>query len=241
MINRPNMMGMLADLVKNAVLSLTATGAPTSGTSGTGVGIAGYGSTYTNRTNGDIYVQVGAITSPSWQLLNLNSITGDVTIGATGVSAIGAGKVTSAMMDASLVRVATGSISAANIIGTSAGQLGHASGVEMVPAGGAHVVNEFISAIIIVDFATAAYTGGGNTGVKIGGGGAALSGIVANTVIIQAAADCITYFNPLAATALVLSENTGINFVTASAPTNPGTAAGVIRWKCAYRQYATGL
>lgn len=219
-----NIQAQLKDLASNSVYRVVGTGAPTSGTSGTGVGLCGPGSEYTNKTTGDIYRNTNTKASPTWTII-------------PGAAA----SVTAAMLDATTVQVATGTILSAAITGTSAGQLGHANGVALVASGGAHVVTEFISAIIITDFGVAAYTGGGNTGIKISGGGIALSGVVANTVIIQAAADAIEYFNPLAATGLALSENTGINFVTASAPTNPGTAAGVIRWKCTYRQYATGL
>lgn len=240
--SRGNIQAMLKALLNAGVIIFPFAGAPTNGIVGTGTfaGIAGIGSPLFDYTNGVLYINTGTKASPVWTVQSLQSITGDVTI-ASGVSAIGAGKVLSAMMDAQLVKIATGTIASADITGTGAGQLGHANGVVLVASGGAHVVTEFISAIIIMDFGVAAYTGGGNTGIKISGGGIALSGVLANTVIIQASADGIWYFNPLAATGIVLSENTGLNFVTASAPTQPGTAAGVIRWKIAYRQYATGL
>lgn len=41
-------------------------GAPTSGTSGTGVNFAGPGSLYVDRTNSLLYVNVGTAASPSW-------------------------------------------------------------------------------------------------------------------------------------------------------------------------------
>jgi hypothetical protein len=136
---------------------------------------------------------------------------------------------------------ASGTITSANIVGTSAGQLGHANGVELVAAGGTHVINQLVYAILINDFATAAYTGGGNTTINIGSGGAALTGLVSNANFIQSGADKIIEFVPLAATFNVYTENKGINLVTASAPTQPGTAAGVFRYVVGYRQIATGL
>lgn len=135
----------------------------------------------------------------------------------------------------------TGSISAANIVGTSAGQLGHANGVILVPAGGTHVVNQLVYLFIRNNFAVAAYTGGGNTTVNIGGGGAALTGLVSNANFIQSAADKAIEFVPLAATFNTYTENNSINFVTASAPTQPGTAAGVFDWTVGYRVLNTGF
>lgn len=139
------------------------------------------------------------------------------------------------------VLTVSGTISSANITGTSAGQLGHANGVVLVAASGTHVVNQLVSAIIILDYATAAYTGGGDCSINIGGGGAALTGVAAASVFITAAADSITEFVPLAGTKNVYTENNSLNLVSASAPTQPGTAAGVLRYVVNYRQVATGL
>ena len=137
--------------------------------------------------------------------------------------------------------VAQGQISSADITGTAAGQLGHAQGYELVPAYGTDKVVEFISAILSMDFSVAAYTGGGNTTINIGEGGAALSGLVSNANFIQAAADKIIMFVPLAATFLTLVSNRGLNLVSASAPTQPGTAAGVIKFRVVYRVFDAGL
>lgn len=201
----------MKDLVNNYILTLQGSGAPTDGS--TGLYIAGYGSRYIDRATGNIYVNRGSQASPVW----------------------------AALAGPGVLLSKSGTITSANITGTSAGQLGHANGVELVPAGGAHVINEFVSAILINDYATAAYTGGGNTTINIGGGGAALSGLVSNANFIQASADKVIQFLPLAATFLTLTENTGINLVTASAPTQPGTAAGVFRYIVNYRQHNTGL
>lgn len=136
-----------------------------------------------------------------------------------------------------IVQQATGTISSANITGTAAGQLGNANGVVLVPAAPAKAINELISAVIAMDFATAAYTAGGNTTINISGGGSALTGLVNTTTFIQAASDIIIELVPLAATNN--SYGTGANglaLVTSIAPTNPGTAAGVINWVVNYRQ-----
>lgn len=240
MISTPNMFAMLKDMIANNVLILAHSTTPTDGTSGTGVGIAGPGTLLVDYTNAAWYYNNNTAASPTWVAFSLEDVTGDVTI-SDGVSTIGAGNVTSAKLAASLLRTATGTISSANITGTSSGQLGHANGVELVAAGGANVVNELVSCILINDYSTAAYTGGGNTTINIGSGGAALTGLASNAQFIQLGADGIVEFQPLAAAYKALTANVGINLVTASAPTQPGTAAGVFRYIVTYRQHATGL
>lgn len=137
--------------------------------------------------------------------------------------------------------MAMGTISSADITGTAAGQLGHANGYELVPAYGADKVVEFVSAVLMMEFDTAAYTGGGNTTINIGSGGAALSGLVSNANFIQTSADKIIQFVPLAATFNTLTADRGVNLVSASAPTQPGTAAGVIHYRVMYRVHSTSL
>jgi hypothetical protein len=204
-----NMWAMLRALVNNNVPMLTGSGAPTNGTTGTFAGQAGPGASYTDYLNGAEYINVGTLLSPTW------------------VKAAGA----------DVIQKASGVITAAQIIATTAGNLGHANGVILVPAAPAGAINELESCVISMDFLTAAYTGGGNTTVNIGGGGAALTGLVNTTTFIQAASDVIIDLVPLAATNI--SYGTGansLNLVTSIAPTNPGTAAGVIKWNITYRQ-----
>lgn len=133
-------------------------------------------------------------------------------------------------------KVASGKISTANIIGTSAGQLGHANGVLLVPVAPTGYINRLAFAVLTIDFVTAAFTGGGNTTINIGGGGAALTGLVSNANFIQSAADKTIEFVPLAATFNVYTTANSLNLVTASAPTQPGTAAGVINYVVGYVQ-----
>jgi len=57
---------MERDLVDKGVWRLADSGAPTDGTSGTGVGFAGKGSTYTDTATGLIYVNTGTAASPVW-------------------------------------------------------------------------------------------------------------------------------------------------------------------------------
>jgi hypothetical protein len=260
-----NIFAMIRDLVNHGCPLLSNAGAPTSGTSGTFVGQAGPGALLIDYTNSNLYINTNTLASPTWTLVGGASlatlplasahllvgsagavatdraITGDVTIGNTGVTAIGANKVTSGQIAIGVIQVATGQITSANITGTSAGQLGHANGVVLVAAAPAGAINELISAVFAMDFATAAYTGGGNTTVNISGGGAALTGLATAAQLITKASDGIVELVPLAATTNLYTAANGLALVSASAPTQPGTAAGVINWAVAYRQIAALL
>src|SRR4051812_36164846 len=66
MITQPSIQGALRDAVNNNVWNLVGSGAPTNGTSGTAVGLAGPGSTYTDYTNSLVYVNTGTKASPTW-------------------------------------------------------------------------------------------------------------------------------------------------------------------------------
>lgn len=128
-------------------------------------------------------------------------------------------------------RVATGTISSANITGTSAGQFGHAEGVQMVSTDADHRI-ELVSVVAVFDRITAAYTGGGNITVNASGG-SALTGLVSAGNSLGAASDAVYVFYPLTTAAVAMPA--GLSLVAASAFTQPGTAAGVVRWKCRYR------
>ena len=133
-------------------------------------------------------------------------------------------------------------ISATEIVGTAAGDLGHANGVELVAAAGSGYALEFISAIAIYDFDTAAYTGGGNdTTINLGSGGAAITGVVTSANLLGAAGDKIVRFDPLSTAALPVSVGVGISMNSITAWTQPGTAAGVLRVQTSYRIHRTGL
>lgn len=134
-----------------------------------------------------------------------------------------------------------GTISSADITGTAAGQLGHSQGYVLVPAYGSDTVVELVSAILELDYDTAAYTGGGNTTVNISGGGSAVTGIVGNSSLVTGTSDKIVQLVPLAATNIAMTANKGLALVSASAPTQPGTAAGVIHYRVMYRVHKTNL
>lgn len=132
-------------------------------------------------------------------------------------------------------------ISPAAIVAVGAGNLGHVNGFELVPAPGAGKALLLNAVVLVLDFGVAAYGAGGNVTVNLGGGGAALTGLVSAANSIGAAADKVVGFYPLAAGAAALAPNVGINLVSAAAFTQPGTAAGVVRVKTFYRTIATGL
>lgn len=139
----------------------------------------------------------------------------------------------------SQIITASGTIASAAITGTSAGQLGHANGVILVPAGGAAVVNQLVYCFVESLFATAAYGGGGNLSVNIGAGGAALTGVAATATWCTNSASAYLEFVPLAAAAKAYTLNNPLNLVSSVAPTQPGTAAGTINWKIGYRALQT--
>lgn len=148
--------------------------------------------------------------------------------------------VTSAKLDESIIKYAEVTITAADIVATGAGKFGHASGVVLVADPGAGKAVEHISTTLIYDYSTAAFTGGGNISVN-SNGGSALTGVVSAANSVGAAADKIVQLVPLATAGNALTVNKGLNLVSASAFTQPGTAAGVIRVKVAYRVHTTGL
>jgi hypothetical protein len=169
------------------------------------------------------------------------AVSGDVGITSSGVTSIGAGKVLSAMMAQNLLRYAEATISAADIVDTGVGKFGHANGYPIVAALGTEYAIEFISGVVIYDYATAAYTGGGNVTFNYGSGGSAVSGAVTAANSIGAGGDKVCLLLAAAPTNNSMPVNTGINLVAASAFTQPGTAAGVVRVKCLYRAHTTGL
>lgn len=72
-----NIQSMLKNWVDNDVLHLTGSGGPISGPrsstsaiSGTGAGVAGHGSRYTDVNNGVVYVNEGTRTNPYWTPIN---------------------------------------------------------------------------------------------------------------------------------------------------------------------------
>jgi hypothetical protein len=143
-----------------------------------------------------------------------------------------------ALVDPQMLQLATVSLAAADLIATAAGKLSHANGLIVVPAAPTGYVNVLHRLIVSYTFGTAAFTGGGNTTVNIGGGGAALTGLIATTSLWQSGSSVIYEFKPLSTVATPMTTAQSINLVTASAITNPGTAAGSAKVYCWYSQVA---
>jgi hypothetical protein len=228
MITQQSIWSALKDLASNNVFDVVGSGAPTSGTSGTGVNICGPGSSYTDTATGNCYYNTGTLASPTWTSTGI--VSGDVTVTA-GVSAI----------SSSLLKRTTGTISAAAIVGTSAGQLGHANGVVLQAAPGASAALQIIAFGLYYTFATAAYTAGGNLTVNWGSGGAALTGLVSAANSVGAASSKGVQFFPLATAGVAIVSNVSLNLVSSAAFTQPGTAAGTIAWELWYRQLTVGF
>ena len=165
----------------------------------------------TNTADGKIYFNTGTVAVPVW---------------------------TSEPANVDGTQLITVSLTPAQIIASTAGSLSHANGLIVVPAAPTGYVNILHRAIVSYTFDTAAYTGGGNNTFNIGGGGAALTGLIATTTLWQNASSIIQEFVPLSTVAFPITKETSINLKTASAITNPGTAAGTAKVYCWYSQVA---
>lgn len=147
----------------------------------------------------------------------------------TGMSTVNSG----AILTADVV------LTAAEIVGTAAGDLGHADGAILVAAPGAGFALQFVSAVLIYDYDTAAYTDGAGDDLTVYINSVAVSGAIATADLITKAGDTVISLSPLS-TDYVLGVNSTINLAS-TAVTNPGTAAGVIRVAVSYRVITTGL
>ena len=137
------------------------------------------------------------------------------------------------------LQVAVATLAPADIIATTAGSLSHAQGLTLVAAPGANFFLELVSCTVSFTFATAVYTGGaGNVTVNIGGGGAALTGLVTGANSFIKASSNINQFVPLSTAANSITANTALSLVTTAAFTQPGTAAGTARIVTVYRTHS---
>lgn len=195
-------------LVKGSIESI-GTGLPTTAST------FAYGAEIVDRSTGIVYINTGTVAVPVWNRLG-----------------------SSPAVDPQLLQMVQVNLTAAQMILTTAGTLSHANGLIVVPAAPTGFVNIFDRLVVSYTEATAAFTGGGNTTVNIGGGGAALTGLIATTSLWQSASNVIYEFKPLATVATPMTTAQSINLVTASAITNPGTAAGSCKIYCWYKQVA---
>jgi hypothetical protein len=82
MITTASLWGQLRDLVNNDVYIVTNAGTPTSGTSGTGVGITGPGSILFDTTNKVAYLNTNTKASPTWTLIAQSGGAGNFSAGS---------------------------------------------------------------------------------------------------------------------------------------------------------------
>lgn len=129
-------------------------------------------------------------------------------------------------------------LTATQIVGTAAGDIGHTDGAILVAAPSSAYALEFVSAVLIFDYATAAYTGGADD-CAIRVGSTAVSTAITDTNCIKATGDKVFRLGAID-TEISLGVGSTINFA-GTAFTQPGTAAGVLRAYVTYRQYTTGL
>lgn len=150
-----------------------------------------------------------------------------------------AGSIGSTEIDDAVIQYAELELTATEIVGTAAGDIAATAGFPLVAAV-ADKVHEFISAVLIYDFDTAAYTGGGDD-VVIRQGTTAVSAPIAKADLLADTADDIAYVNALSAADIKLTANSTLNLFAGTAYTQPGTAAGKLRVKIAYRTHDAGL
>lgn len=133
-------------------------------------------------------------------------------------------------------------LTADEIVGTDAGNIGHADGAILVAAKGTGYALELVSAVLIYDYDTAAYGGGADDcTIQIGVNGTQIASTdtITGANLLEASADAILRLGCIA-TELVLVDNSAIS-LAGTALTNPGTAAGVLRAHITYRVHTTGL
>ena len=131
-------------------------------------------------------------------------------------------------------------LTATEIVGTGAGDLGHSGGAILVAAPSSAYALEFVSATLIYDFNTAAYTGAGANDLVVRIGTTAVSSAIADADLLLAAGDQVVHVRALSAADYDLPVGSSIN-LSSTAVTQPGTSAGVIRAIVTYRQITTNL
>ena len=159
--------------------------------------------------------------------------TADIADGAVTTAKLADDAVTSAKLDEGVIQVATVELTATEIVGTDAGDIGHTAGAVLVAAPGADKALEFISAVLSYTFDTAAYTGGDDDNV-IRQGTTAVSAAIAGADLLEDTEDDIAFVSALSAADLKLTKNSTLN-LKGTALTQPGTAAGTLSVRIAYR------
>jgi len=159
--------------------------------------------------------------------------TAEIADDAVTAAKLAAEAVDNAAIDADMIQTAKVTLTAAKIVGTDAGCIGHSAGAVLVAAPGEGKVLEFVSAVLSYNFDTAAYTGGGDDNV-IRQGTTAVSAAIAGADLLEDTEDDIAYVNALSAADIKLTANSTLN-LHGTALTQPGTAAGTLDVFITYR------
>lgn len=109
----------------------------------------------------------------------------------------------------------------------------------LIPAQGPNKVIEFLSALLILDFATAAYALNGTLQVQTVTGNAVVSDLVLLASFLDAAADRVTVVQALSAEVVDLDINEGLELFMPTGET--GTGDSPIKVRVSYRVHDTGL
>jgi len=151
----------------------------------------------------------------------------------------------SASTNVSPVQIAEVTLTATEIVGNAAGDVAHADGAPLVAAQGAGYALEFISALLIYDYATGAYADGGDDmviNVGVTGAQVAFTTAIAKADLLGASADKVVQVNALSASdqAITVAGNNIISLYAGTA-FGAGTGAGVLKCHVAYRVHTLGL
>jgi len=209
MITQPNIWAELKDLANNDICELVNSTSPIDGV--TGAGIAGPSSILHTLDVISEWMNVGTKASPAW--LQMSGARGPIH--------------------------KIGTISTADITGTSAGQLGHSSGVVLVSGRvntTGYIPDTLFPLALFLTYKriTANFGAGGNISLNWGSGGAAITGIVSAANFAGASMDKMVCLIPLSTAGIPLVKEASLNLVSSVAFTNPGTAAGNIGWHIIY-------
>jgi hypothetical protein len=141
--------------------------------------------------------------------------------------------------DVGKIKTVKVTLTATEIVGNAAGDIGHADGAVLVAAPGAGYALQFLNAVLVFDYATAAYTGGADDAtIRIGT--VAQTAALTDANYIKAAGDKVYTVFPISTAETSLPVNSTIN-LKGTAYTQPGTAAGVLRCYITYRVVTTNL
>jgi len=166
------------------------------------------------------------------------TVTGTLTADTVDVTTLSTGTGGVSPTSGVVEKTVTTTLTAAQIVGTAAGDIGHASGAILVASPGSDYVLELVSAVLIYDYLTGAYTGGGDdTTIQLGT--VDQTAAIAGADLLEASGDKIVMLTPIAATDLPMTVGTSLNLQGTAL--TAGTGAGVLRCNVTYRIHTTGL